>query len=610
MDNKKHIEDGGLNMPKYSAKDVRVLKEMEHVQLNPSMYIGDTERPTHLVEEALDNALDEAQGGHVSIIAINIDTKTNVCAVLDNGRGIPLSNNTPITISNKLFSGAKFQDKKTAYEIASGLHGVGLVALNALSDFYIVEVYRNKKHGVFRFEKGKLKTKSIKPYTDKKPFSTKIQFKPSKKIFENLVPDVKRIKRRLCTASAELSKNMTFILNVDNKRELFRLTLDEHFTDHVLHDGEQHVGLMKFSAVERPEAFHAMLTYATNGSVSPRVLSSVNLLPVDSGGTHVNALYEILRDFFITKGKKLGFNFQPPDCLMGLRAYLMLSLIEPKFSGQTKDKLTNRKVSLDKFVAQLKTKIEAHFTANPEQLTTLLERFAEYRARLDSRKVKVMTNGKRAATKFTKLRDCTSAQGELFIVEGDSAGGGFVECRDPRKHAILPLKGKIPNVVNAKDIIKNKEVYEMIMALGTGVGPDFDISRLKYDKIISAVDADADGGHIFCLATLILATLVPEIILGGHYYLVETPLYAINEKNNFVPLWTKEEIQAARDQKRPIIRLKGLGELNPDQLGEVAINEKKRKLVPVTMTSNIEKMSKLFADAAQKRKLLEGTWVI
>jgi len=595
---------------RYTAKDVQVLDEITHIQLNAGMYVGGTETPAHLVEECLDNALDEAQGGHGSIIAVNIDTKTGVCAVLDNGRGIPLSDNTPVRISSKLFSGAKFQDRKTAYEIASGLHGVGLCAVSALSDHYLVEVYRNNKHGVFRFANGKLKSKSIKPYTDKKPFSTKIEFKPSKKIFENLIPDVRRIKRRLSTASAELSKDITFILNVDDKRELFKLTLDEHFMDHIMHDGEQHVGLMKFSALERPEAFHVMMTYAMNGSVSPRVLSSVNLLPVDSGGTHVNALYEILRDFFVAKGKKLGFNFMPADCLMGLRAYLMLSLKEPKFSGQTKDKLTNRKATLGKFVTQLKAKIEAHFAANPEQLTELLERFAEYRARLNARKVKAKTNGKRASTKFTKLRDCTSSHGELFIVEGDSAGGGFVECRDPKKHAILPLRGKIPNAVNAKDIIKNKEVSEMIMALGTGVGPDFDISGLKYDKIICATDADEDGAHIFCLVTLILATLVPDVIRNGHYYLVETPLYAINEKKNFVPLWTDDEIQKAKKENKPIVRLKGLVELNPDQLGEVAINEKKRKLVPIKMTSNITKMSKLFSGADQKRKLLEGTWEI
>lgn len=591
----------------YTSKDIRTLKEIEHIQLNPGMYVGSTETPTHLIEELLDNALDEAQVGVATIIAINIDTKHNLYSVIDNGRGIPLSNDVPIKISSKLFSGAKFQDRKTAYEIASGMHGIGLCAVAALSDQYTIKVYRNDKYGIYQFIKGKLKSKSIQPFNGEKPFSTKIEFKPTKKVFDNLIPDLDRIRRRLSTAAAEMD-NISFVLNVDSKKEVFKLTLANHFNKHVLRNGEEHTSIMWLNAKQYPEIFNVILTYSINGSVSPRVLSSVNLLPVDSGGTHVNSLFEILRDYFVLKGKKLGYNFQPQDCLVGLRAYLILNLKEPKFSGQTKDKLTNNKIYLEKLITQLKSQIENYFVRDTALLKILLQQFADYRARLDAKKIKSLVNGKRAATKFTKLRDCTSRDGELFIVEGDSAGGGFVSCRDPRCHAILPLRGKIPNAVNAKDIIKNKEVSEMIMALGTGVGPEFDISKLKYSKVICVPDADADGGHIFCLVTLIYAILVPEVIVSGHYYTVETPLYAINEKDNFIPLWTEEELQEAKDAKKPIIRLKGLGELNPDQLEQVTINKDKRKLVQIKMTKDIEKMSKLFADANEKRKLLEGTW--
>lgn len=592
----------------YTSKDIRTLHPMEQIKLAPGMWIGTTETPVHLVEECLDNALDEALGGHTTIIAVSINTKNNVYAVLDNGRGIPISDNTPVKISTELFSGAKFQDKKTAYEIASGLHGVGLVAVNALSDMYTVEIYRNDKHAIFDFEKGKVKSKLIKPFSGEKPFSTKIKFKPTKKVFDNLIPDLDRIRRRLSTASAEMS-NISFVLNVDNKKEIFKLTLEDHFNKHVLRNGEEHTTVIWLSAKQNPEMFSVILTYSINGSVSPRVLSSVNLLPVDSGGTHVNCLFEILKDYFMLKGKKLGYNFQSQDCLIGLRTYLILNLKEPKFSGQTKDKLTNNKAYLEKLVTQLKLQIENYFARTPTLLEILLQRFADYRTRLDAKKIK-SANGKRAATKFTKLRDCTSRDGELFIVEGDSAGGGFVSCRDPRRHAILPLRGKIPNAVNAKDIIKHKEVSEMIMSLGTGIGQEFDISKLKYSKVICATDADEDGAHIFCLATLILAILVPEIIINGHYYLVETPLYAISEKNNFIPLWNEEDLNEAKKNNRKITRLKGLGELNPDQLEQVVLNEEKRKLIPISMTSNIEKMSNLFSDAAEKRKLLEGIWTI
>jgi DNA gyrase/topoisomerase IV subunit B len=229
---------------------------------------------------------------------------------------------------------------------------------------------------------------------------------------------------------------------------------------------------------------------------------------------------------------------------------------------------------------------------------------------MDSKKFAVPTVGKRVSTKFTKLRDCSGAAGELFIAEGESAAGGLVTCRDPRKHAILPLKGKIPSAATAKDILKNEEIGELIGSLGTGVGPAFDISCLKYDKIICSTDADDDGLHIFSLLTMAIAILVPDIMKNGHYYYAQTPLYAINERNLFIPLWTNEDIIKAKAEGRTLIRLKGLGEMNPDQLKTVLIDEKTRKLIPITYTSNIDKMIKLFADANEKRKLLEGTWMI
>jgi len=184
----------------YGAKDVRVLEEVEHIQLNAGMYVGETSNPVHLIEEVLDNALDEALAGHAKIVAVILDTKNSIFSVLDNGRGIPISEDTPIIVSSKLFSGAKFQDKKSAYEISSGLHGVGLVAVNALSDYYTVEVFRNKKHAIYKFEKSKLKYAKIDPkYKGEIPFSTKIEFKPDKKYFETLQPDIERIRRRLTT---------------------------------------------------------------------------------------------------------------------------------------------------------------------------------------------------------------------------------------------------------------------------------------------------------------------------------------------------------------------------------------------------------------------------
>jgi DNA gyrase/topoisomerase IV subunit B len=216
-------------MAQYSAKDVRVLEEVEHIRLNPGMYIGETSNPVHLVEEALDNALDEALAGYAKIIAVLIDTEKNIYSVLDNGRGIPVSKDTPITISSKLFSGAKFQDKKSAYEISSGLHGVGLVAVNALSDIYNIEIYRNKQRAVYNFKKAKLKFQETKPFTDIPPYSTRIDFQPSEKYFDVLVPDIDRIRMRLTTASAEMPNDITFVLSIDGKQEVIKRDMTTHF---------------------------------------------------------------------------------------------------------------------------------------------------------------------------------------------------------------------------------------------------------------------------------------------------------------------------------------------------------------------------------------------
>jgi len=589
----------------YSAKHVRVLEEVEHIRLNPSMYIGSTDNPTHLIEEALDNALDEALAGYAKIIAVKIDTKTKRCSVMDSGRGIPISEDTPITISSKLFSGAKFQDKKSAYEISSGLHGVGLVAVNALSAYYKVEIYRNNKHAVYDFKDMKLKTSKITKHTGEKPYSTKIEFLADKKFFNTLEPDIDRIRKRMTTASAEMEDDIRFILMVDDSKEVFNLSLGDYFRQNCLtEDGTFEV--FNFKASKEPESFHALFTYEDKGAITPKVSSSINLLPVDGGGTHVLSFFEMLRDFFTIKAKKMGYKFQPNDALMGLRSYLMLKIVNPQFSGQTKEKLTNRKSDFDKYMKVFKSELESWANKNEESLINLLERFQDYRSKLDSKRLKSNgTAGKRASTKFTKLRDCTSRLGELFIVEGDSAGGSIIQSRDPKIHAILPLKGKsIPNVTVKKNILENIQVGELIRAIGVGIGSECDITKIRYDKIICATDADADGSHIACLLSMVMAMLQPEVVKAGKYYIARTPLFAINEKKKFVPLWTDAELEKARKENRTIQRYKGLGEMNPWQLKISLLDVPTRNLVPVTYPENIESLIKLFSSADEKRKLV------
>lgn len=591
----------------YVAEDIRVLQELEHIQLNPGMYIGETDDPIHLVEEALDNALDEALAGHATLVAVMYNPENGSCSVVDNGRGIPLESNVPVTISTKLFSGAKFQDKKSAYEISSGLHGVGLVAINALSEKYMVDSYRDNKHGFFYFEKGKLKKSRIQAYTGTPPYSTKIEFIPSSDYFETIKPNLDRIRKRLTTASAEMSSDKRFILKIGEEKEVFNLSRLEHFKNECDIE-EEDFNVLSLSANRKQEKFEAIFGYAESGPIGAKVISSINLLPVVRGGTHYNVFRDLIKDFFVDKGKKQGFKFQGNDTLVRLRAYLILHLIEPSFAGQTKERLTNRVSDFDYYIKQFSQSLEKWAEENPNDLTEYLQRFESYRKKMDSKGLqKTDTGGRRASTKFTKLRDCGQRNGELFIVEGDSAGGSITQSRDPERHAILPLRGKsIPNITSAREILKNQEVGELVMALGTGVEPHCDIDSLRYDKIICATDADPDGAHIACLLTMVIATLMPDVIRNGKYYIATTPLFAINEKKTFKPLWTEKQLLKARAENRTISRFKGLGELNPDQLKICLLQESTRNIKRVKYSDNMEELLKLFSDVGEKRKLVSG----
>ena len=731
----------------YSAKDIQVLGEIEHIRLNSGMYIGETSTPTHLIEESLDNALDEALAGFAKIIAVIIDTKENKFTILDDGRGIPIEDNTPVIISTKLFSGGKFQDRKSAYEISSGLHGVGLVAVNALSSEYKIEVCRDNKFATYNFKDAKLKNKKIIKHEGPKPFATKIEFVPDKKFFETLTPNLARIRQRLTAASAEMPDDISFVLYIDDKKEIFKLTALEYFKENCLADQSEDE-IYPIEVQKGSEKFNVLFTYEQNGKVALKHTSSVNLLPVTDGGVHLNCFLDQIKEFFRLKAKKHGFTFQPQDVLIGLRIYMSLSLREPKFSGQTKDRLINIKTDIESFTTHMKPQLEKIFEID-DRLDVLLNRFQDYRNKLDSRKlIKIGSGGKRASTKFTKLRDCTNRNGELYIVEGDSAGGcglgstkikltdgrnismidlvtedikgkvnfiyardnntnsvvthqlinpiktrinaelykiifgngkyeiftpdhlfmlkdgtyvelqnlkvgdslmtlsgincrvvsvekldyrddvydfevphyhnfalssgifvhnSIIQSRDTRKHAVLPLRGKsIPNATTKKNILENKEVKELIMAIGAGFGPHFDITKVRYSKIICATDADFDGSHIACLVSMAMAILLPEVVQSNLYFIAQTPLYAIKEKKLFKPLWSEDELNKARDADRTIQRYKGLGEMNPGQLKICLLDEETRHLTPVTYSGNIDGLIKLFSSAEEKRKLVGG----
>lgn len=587
----------------YTEKDVDVLKGTEVIRVNPGGFISTLETPTHLLEECLDNALDEAYAGFCNTIEVYIDTKEKAYHVIDYGRGIPIG--TISLVCTSLFSGSKFKDRKKAYEICTGLHGIGLVAVNALSKRMIVKVCRDGKNAQFVFERGKEKrNKVVKDpggwhYTD-------ISFIPDPKFFSSLDLDLQRLRTRLEIASLSLP-NTKISLTIDGKSEIIDTNPEDFFERNCLSKSDSSKSpIIKIEVREKIEKLSVEFCYSYDGPVTPKIISSVNLLPVPGGGTHMLMFWDVLRQVFSSFGKKKGKSFTSQDALVGLRAFISLDIKEPEL-GTTKEKLSNKREYLAKLFKKFESSLISILNEDEELLDNILELFFQYRRKLGAKKA-VRKTSKRVSARLTKLKDCVNDGGELFICEGDSAEGSINQARDVRIHAVMPLKGKSINVVLAKNAMQNNEVQEIIHALGTGIeGIDFDISKLRYSKIIIVTDADPDGNHIASLLIMVFAILTPEIIKAGKLFVCKTPLYGIVKEKSFTPLWTEEETIQARKRGEHITRFKGLGEFDPEQL-EVFAMSKKRKLIQVTYTKNIVKMIKLFSDSSEKRKLLNGTF--
>jgi DNA gyrase/topoisomerase IV subunit B len=485
----------------YDHKNIKTLSEIEHVQTNPGMYIGEVDKPNHLIYEVLDNALDEANAKHASLIGVFIDNVKNIFTVSDNGRGIPIGDNTIPRVATKLFSGGKFSkgSEGSAYGIAAGLHGIGLVAIAALSDWLEITVYRDDKRAFYRFENSVLVKEEIVDFTDTKPFSTQISFKPSKKYFESIKMDVSPIRERMKIASIHIP-HLKLILIVDGNKEIINCNIDDFFKEELLNNRTSDVTPI-FTVKKKVKDEELLVKFAWDLSTpsSSKQYGSVNLLSV-SQGTHINRVYSAFKNVFVEFAKKEKLNYLPQDCLIGFRAFTSISLYRPEYTSQTKEKLSTSKSKLDHLFDKLEDKISQLIDKSPELKSELLAFFEGYRKSLSVNK-NIVKGGKNVS-RFnhiidSKLKDCISKsvdRCELFITEGSSAAGGLVQCRDPKYHAILGLKGKIPNLAGTKrDFLKNKEIVEIVNALGTGIEPEFNIDALRYNSVIISTDADPDG---------------------------------------------------------------------------------------------------------------------
>lgn len=565
-----------------------ILKEHEHIRINPEMYIGSVATPLKLLEEVLDNALDEALSGAADEIRIEIDGDN--ISVSDNGRGIPIEKDIPILISTKLFTGAKFKQLKNSdiYRFSVGLHGVGLVCVNALSKYYSMHIIRENKEAVFEFEDFQLKKKEIKKFRGKNSsFSTKIIFTPMG-IFENRLgeSDIHKIRKRLKIASVSLP-DCKFYLKVNGEEEeIFRVSREDFIRETLLL-GENELNFRTFLDLGDVQIF-----FSFSPSNTIRVSSSVNLLPVERG-THIKVVLDALKRNFTKFAKKHGIEIEPVDVLNGLRLFIFLKIENPAYSSQSKLILTNRRTDFDNIINGVRLNKIISTREREGELKSVLLSIAERKNRAVN--INILKR-KRLSKKITNLRDCLAPDGELFIVEGRSAAGGLLQIRDPNKHAIFPLRGKIPNICKTKKI--SGEVSQLLSILYDENG------KLRYDKIIITVDADADGKHIGALLIMMFAIHAPSVIKEGRLFLASTPLYAVVEKGEFIPLWSVNQKELSKIvKKHRIMRFKGLGELNPEQLKKCVIDSQ-RRLTQVTFQENIENLVSLFENAETKRELL------
>lgn len=595
----------------YNASQIQVLKGLEAVRKRPGMYIGSTgiRGLHHLVWEVVDNSIDEFLAGFGNIIKVTIN-EDNSITVEDQGRGIPVDiheeTGLPAAelVLTTLHAGGKFDNK--SYRVSGGLHGVGVAVVNALSEELELHTYVNGYEHYQKYQKGVPVTKLInKGPTGKR--GTKITFRPDPEIFEVIDFKFETLSRRL-QESAFLNKELTFILT-DKRGET--VIQEKYQYDGGIKAFVEH--LNKSRTVLHEEVIYHTDTIDNieieiglqyNDGYNERILSYANNIATTDGGYHVTgfktALTRAINNFardhrLIKKDETLSGD----DVREGLTAIISVKLPDPQFDGQTKSRLGN--IELRSIVENsVYEYLSLYFDLNQEIANKIVDKAIQaIRARNAAKKARELTRRKNALNTHAlpgKLADCTSRkaeESELFIVEGDSAGGSAKQGRNRYFQAILPLKGKILNVERARmdKILSNAEIAAIITALGTGIGDDFDINKLRYHKIIIMTDADVDGAHIATLILTLFYRFMPELIEKGHVFLAQPPLYRVSWNKKEKYLYNDQELLEFRNKVKGnfvIQRYKGLGEMNPEQLWSTTMNPETRKLLRVEINNDIE----------------------
>ena len=595
----------------YGADQIQILEGLEAVRKRPGMYIGSTSSRGlhHLVYEIVDNSVDEALAGYCDHIQVFINPDNSI-TVIDNGRGIPVGINHKAglpaveVVFTVLHAGGKFGGG--GYKVSGGLHGVGASVVNALSDWLEVEICHEGKVYRQRYEKGHVVYKlKVVDECDPEKTGTKVTFLPDETIFEDTVFDYDTLKQRfreMAFLTKGLRISLTDLRDEEPKERVF------HYEGGIK-EFVQYLNRSKTPLYEQiiycegtKDNVEVEVAMQHNDSYTDNTYGFVNNITTPEGGTHVvgfrNAITKTFNDY-ARKNKLLKDsepNLSGEDIREGLTAIISVKIEDPQFEGQTKQKLGNSEArgAVDSIVS---SQLQIFLEQNPAIGKSIVEKSVmAQRAREAARKARDLTRRKSALEGMSlpgKLADCSDkdpSKCEIYIVEGDSAGGSAKTARDRATQAILPLRGKILNVEKARldKIYGNAEIKAMITAFGTGIHDDFDISKLRYHKIIIMTDADVDGAHISTLLLTFLYRFMPELIKQGYVYLAQPPLYKLEKNKKVWYAYSDEELakiisEVGRDQNNKIQRYKGLGEMDAEQLWDTTMDPQHRILRRVTM---------------------------
>ena len=632
LNNPEIKEEGYEVSGEYGADQIQILEGLEAVRKRPGMYIGSTSTRGlhHLVYEIVDNSVDEALAGFCKNIEVFIN-EDNSITVIDDGRGIPVGiqekTGRPAVevVFTVLHAGGKFGGG--GYKVSGGLHGVGSSVVNALSDWLEVEVSREGKIHKQRYERGNI-CYDLKVIGDTDKTGTKVTFKPDGTIFDDLIYDYNTLRIRL-RETAFLTKGLKISLTDLRQPEKKEDESDEEYKERIenwepeaetfhyeggIKEFVQYLNRHKTTLYDKviycegtKDDIYVEIALQHNNSYNEMVNSFVNNIITPEGGMHLtgfrSAMTKVFNDYARNNKllKEKDDNLSGEDLREGLTAIISVKIEDPQFEGQTKQKLGN---------APARTAVESlmneqlviFLEQNPSVAKAIIEKAVNaQRARIAARKARdasrksYLSDGMSLPGKLADCSDKNPKNCEIYIVEGDSAGGSAKTARNRATQAILPLRGKILNVEKARidHIMENKEIQAMITAFGTGIHENFDIEKLRYDKIIIMTDADVDGAHIATLLLTFFYRFMPDLIRQGHVYLAQPPLYRLEKNKKIWYAYSDEELasiidEVGRDQNNKVQRYKGLGEMDADQLWDTTMDPSKRVLLRVSMDGEDE----------------------